>query len=134
MLGEGKNLSIEELDAINAKKTGALLAASCAMGVASADGMMDQEKAGMQFGRLLGLAFQIRDDMLDVLSTESELGKPIGSDAAENKNTYMALMGQYGCEKEIERLSNLAISELQNHFADTDFLTDLTKRLATRKK
>ncbi len=134
MLGEGKNLSVAELDAINEKKTGALLAASCAMGVASADGTEIQENAAMQFGRLLGLAFQIRDDMLDVLSTESELGKPIGSDAAENKNTYMALMGQYECEKEIERLSNLAVSALQENFADTEFLTDLTRRLATRKK
>ena len=134
MLGEGKNLSVAELDAINEKKTGALLAASCAMGVASADGTEIQENAAMQFGRLLGLAFQIRDDMLDVLSTESELGKPIGSDAAENKNTYMALMGQYECEKEIERLSNLAVSALQENFTDTEFLTDLTKRLATRKK
>ena len=134
MLGEGKKLSVAELDAINEKKTGALLAASCAMGVAAADGTDDQENAAMQFGRLLGLAFQIRDDMLDVLSTESELGKPIGSDAAENKNTYMALMGRYDCEKEIERLSSLAISALQEHFADIEFLTDLTKRLATRKK
>ena len=71
------------------------------MGVASADGTEIQENAAMQFGSLLGLAFQIRDDMLDVLSTESELGKPIGSDAAENKNTYMALMGQYECERRL---------------------------------
>ena len=134
MLGEGKKLTVPELDAINSRKTGALLAASCGMGVAAAGGTGEQEKAALRYGELIGLAFQIRDDMLDVLSTETELGKPIGSDAAENKNTYMALLGQEACEAEITRLSNLAVGILRASFSDTAFLEDLTKRLATRKK
>ena len=134
MLGEGEKLTVSQLDAINSRKTGALLAASCAMGVAAADGTEDQENAARRYGELIGLAFQIRDDMLDVLSTESELGKPIGSDAAENKNTYMALLGQSACEAEITRLSNEAVGILHEEFSDTAFLEDLTKRLATRKK
>ena len=134
MIGEGKQLSVNQLDLINRKKTGALLAASCAMGVASADGSREQEDAARKYGELLGLAFQIRDDMLDVLSTEAELGKPIGSDAAEKKNTYMALLGQAACEAEIARLSKQAVSILHTQFSDTVFLEDLTKQLAARKK
>ena len=134
MLGEGKTLTLEQLDAINTRKTGALLAASCAMGTAAADGSGAQEKAAAEFGRLLGLAFQIRDDMLDVLSTAEELGKPIGSDAEENKNTYMALLGGAACEREVQRLSALALEVLRSEFADTAFLEELTGRLAKRKK
>jgi geranylgeranyl diphosphate synthase type II len=134
MLGEGKKLTVTQLDAINSRKTGALLAASCGMGVAAAEGSRELENAALRYGELLGLAFQIRDDMLDVLSTETELGKPIGSDAAENKNTYMALLGPEACEAEITRLSSEAVGILRASFSDTAFLEDLTKRLATRKK
>ena len=134
MLGEGKKLTVSQLDAINSRKTGALLAASCGMGVAAAEGSRELENAALRYGELLGLAFQIRDDMLDVLSTETELGKPIGSDAAENKNTYMALLGPEACEAEITRLSSEAVGILRASFSDTAFLEDLTKRLATRKK
>ena len=134
MIGEGKSLSTEELDAINRRKTGALLAASCAMGVAAADGNKDQEEAALRFGQLLGLAFQIRDDMLDELSTQEELGKPIGSDREENKNTYMALLGREACEHEIRSLTEEAVRVLRVAFNDTAFLEDLARQLAVRKK
>ncbi|MBR4473189.1 MAG: polyprenyl synthetase family protein [Oscillospiraceae bacterium] len=133
MIGEGKTLSARELDAINLRKTGALLAASCAMGVAAADGSREQEEAALQFGRLLGLAFQIRDDMLDVLSTSDELGKPVGSDREENKNTYMALLGSDACEREIRRLTEEAVEVLRAAFADTAFLEAFAAQLAERK-
>lgn len=134
MVGEGTALTTDQLDAINGRKTGALLSGSCAMGVAAACGTELQISCAKQFGELLGLAFQIRDDMLDVLSSEAELGKPIGSDAAECKNTYMALLGQEACENEIAALSRQAVSVLQTGFSDTVFLEDLTMLLAGRKK
>ena len=134
MVFEGMDISTKQLDDINLRKTGALLAASCAMGVASAGGSEEQVLAAKRFGELLGLAFQIRDDMLDVLSTESELGKPIGSDAEEHKNTYMALLGQSACENEINKLSRQALEALAGHFSDTAFLEKLTFSLADRKK
>ena len=133
MIGEGKALTAEELDAINLRKTGALLAASCAMGTAAADGSREQEEAALRFGQLIGLAFQIRDDMLDVLSTADELGKPIGSDREENKNTYMALLGGDACEREILRLTDEAIEVLRAAFSDTAFLEAFAKQLAERK-
>ena len=93
--------------------------------------MMDS--AG-HFGAALGMAFQIRDDMLDVLSTDEELGKPVGSDVRECKNTYMVLMGKEGCEKTINKLTEFAKDILKEAFEDTGFLSNLADSLACRNK
>lgn len=132
MLGEGKRLSAEELTDINNLKTGALLSAACKLGVAAAGGTEAQLAAAGAFGEKLGLAFQIRDDVLDVLSTDAELGKSVGSDAQEHKNTYMALYGPERCALEIERLTGEAVSALKAEFADTAFLEDLAEGMKTR--
>ena len=132
MLGEGRTLSAEELTEINNHKTGALLSASCMLGASAAGATQAQLDASAQFGPLLGLAFQIRDDMLDVLSSDAQLGKPVGSDAEEHKNTYMALYGAEKCAKEIRALTERAISILQANFSDTVFLTELARSLETR--
>ncbi len=134
MLGEGKALTEQELTDINSRKTGALLIAACQMGVAAAGGTRLQMDAAGHYGAAIGMAFQIRDDMLDVLSSTEELGKPIGSDAQENKNTYMALMGEDGCRKTIDRLTALAKGVLEEAFEDTEFLSDLADQLAIRNK
>ena len=134
MLGEGKKLTARELDEINSRKTGALLTAACQMGVAAAGGNEKMLEAAGMFGAGLGMAFQIRDDMLDVLSTEEELGKPIGSDAQECKNTYMALYGQEECARMVNKLTDYAKSALNGVFADTGFLCGLADSLALRKK
>lgn len=134
MLGEGKALTEQQLTDINSRKTGALLVAACQMGVAAAGGSELQLTAAGHFGAALGMAFQIRDDMLDVLSTADELGKPIGSDAQENKNTYMALMGEKGCRETVERLTEFAKGVLSEAFEDTAFLCSLADALATRNK
>ncbi len=134
MLGEGRTLTDQELTEINSRKTGALLVAACQMGVAAAGGTGIQLDAAGHFGAALGLAFQIRDDMLDVLSSTEELGKPIGSDAQEHKNTYMALMGEKGCRETVEQLTEFAKGVLSEAFEDTAFLCSLADALATRKK
>ena len=134
MLGEGRKLNEQELTDINSRKTGALLSAACQMGVAAADGSELQLAAAGHYGAALGAAFQIRDDMLDVLSTADELGKPIGSDIQENKNTYMALKGEDGCRKAVAELTRSAKLVLADVFDDTDFLCRLADELATRKK
>ncbi len=133
MLGEGKPLSAAELDEINSRKTGALLTAACLMGVAAAGGTAEQEDAAARYGSALGMAFQIRDDMLDVLSTESELGKPIGSDQEECKNTYMALYGEEKCAQMVDRLTQAAKAALAEQFSDAAFLDALADSLALRK-
>ncbi len=133
MLGEGKILNREELDEINSRKTGALLTAACLMGVCAAGGTAEQEEAAARYGAALGAAFQIRDDMLDVLSTEQELGKPIGSDQKESKNTYMSLLGEKQCDETVKKLTAYAKDVLACAFSDTDFLCDLADSLARRR-
>lgn len=133
MLGEGTILSLEELDEINSRKTGALLTAACLMGVSAAGGTREQEDAAAQFGAAIGAAFQIRDDMLDVLSTEKELGKPIGSDRQEQKNTYMALLGEVRCADMVEKLTSHAKAVLSDSFSDCAFLCALADSLALRR-
>ena len=133
MSWEGRKLSEQELTEINSRKTGALLVAACQMGVAAAGGTQLQLDTAGHFGAALGLAFQIRDDMLDVLSSAEELGKPIGSDQREEKNTYMALMGQDGCEKTVSRLTEFAKNILSEAFDDTKFLSELADSLSNRR-
>ena len=132
MIGEGKALRSDELDEINAKKTGALLTAACTMGVAAAGGSRAQEEAAAAYGAAVGMAFQIRDDMLDALSSEEELGKPVGSDVAEHKNTYMVLLGKEACEQLVDRLTARACDSLRSAFSSTEFLEALATKLATR--
>ena len=132
MIGENKLLTADELDEINSRKTGALLIAACTMGVAAAGGNEKQSEAAKRFGAAIGAAFQIRDDMLDVISTSEQLGKPIGSDAQEHKNTYMALYGAERCMKMIEKLTEVAKAALNEAFDDTAFLCDLADSMVTR--
>lgn len=134
MSWEGRTLTEQELTEINIRKTGALLVAACQMGVAAAGGSELMLAAAGHYGSSIGLAFQIRDDMLDVLSTAAELGKPIGSDLEENKNTYMVLMGREGCEKTIAKLTDFAKNVLDEAFEDTAFLKELADALSTREK
>ena len=133
MSWEGRKLTEQELTEINSRKTGALLVAACQMGVAAAGGSRLMLDTAGHFGAALGMAFQIRDDMLDVLSTAEELGKPIGSDSQENKNTYMVLMGEEGCRQTVARLTDFAKNVLGEAFEDTAFLCALADSLADRK-
>ena len=133
MSWEGRKLSEQELTEINSRKTGALLVAACQMGVAAAGGSRLMLDTAGHFGAALGMAFQIRDDMLDVLSPAEELGKPIGSDRQENKNTYMVLMGEEGCRQTVARLTDFAKNVLGEAFEDTAFLRAMADSLADRK-
>ena len=132
MIGENKKLTAQELDEIHSRKTGALLIAACTMGVAAAGGSDKQLEAAAMFGAAIGAAFQIRDDMLDVISTSEQLGKPIGSDAQEHKNTYMALYGADRCMEMIKKLTEQAKAVLNEAFDDTAFLCELADSMVTR--
>ena len=133
MEGEGKVLTKEELMDINDRKTSAMIYAACLMGVTCGGGNERQREAAAKYAKALGLAFQIRDDMLDVISTESELGKPIGSDAREGKNTFMALYGLERCGAYVHELSEQAAAAVDGAFADSVFLQQLARSLADRK-
>ena len=133
---EGRALSEEELLQIHLHKTAALIRAACLMGVAAAGGTPEQEEAAAAFADHLGLAFQIRDDILDVTSTEEELGKPIGSDAANEKTTYVTLYGPDRCEELVLEHTRAARQALEQTEwpGDPGFLLWLAEELARRSK
>lgn len=133
MQGEGHALSVEQLNEINKNKCGALLAAACEMGVAAVCDDVQLMRSAYDIGYKFGLAFQIRDDMLDVLSTNEELGKPVGSDAEENKNTYMVLLGEKKCAEVVSALTEEALELLRNNFKDIAFLEEFISSLEKRK-
>lgn len=132
MIAEEKQLSEQELDEVNGRKTAALLVAACQMGVIVGGGNGNQLQAAAQIGSALGIAFQIRDDMLDVISTAEELGKPIGSDAQEHKNTFMALYGAEKCADMIDKLTKYAKFITMQSFPDNKFILDFADSLVTR--
>ena len=129
MAGEGKTLTGEELLAIHSRKTGALIVAACTMGVLAAQGSEAQLRAATDFANALGLAFQIRDDMLDVLGDAKKLGKAVHAD--EKKNTFVSLYGLPQCEAYLQAENAKALAAL-DAFSDTAFLRELTLRLASR--
>ena len=146
---EGQPLSEEELFFIMEKKTAALLRASLLMGaiLGGAEEKVQEEIA--LFGENLGLAFQIRDDILDEISTTEELGKPVHSDKEEGKTTAYSLYGREKAEEKVKEYTEKAISALENLHrerlaevcqagADGDnayiFLKELALYLASRKK
>lgn len=129
---EGHALSADELSDLQARKTGALLSGACMLGAAAAGACDEDIDTASQYGAQLGAAFQIRDDMLDVLSTVGELGKPIGSDKREGKTTFMSLYGEAGCSRMVEKITALACATVAG--MDTDgFLTALAKKMASRR-
>ena len=123
-----------ELMAIHLRKTSALIRAACLMGVAAAGGTAEQADAAQRYADALGLAFQIRDDMLDVIGDEATFGKPIGSDKAEKKTTFVDLLGLAACEREVVRLTDEAISALSPFGGEADFLAALSHSMETRNK
>ncbi len=130
---EGQILSEEQLTDIHARKTAALLNAACRMGVVIAGGGKKQLDAAAQYGATIGLAFQIRDDMLDVLSNAETLGKPIGSDKNEGKTTFIDIFGEETCRGMIERLTNSAKKTVLESFSEAEFLCELADGLAERQ-
>ena len=140
-IGDGKVVHTEaELTAINDRKTGALLRAACGMGVAAAmDGADVDPKcmdAAWEYATNLGLAFQIRDDMLDVVGDAAEFGKPIGSDASNEKSTYVSILGLEACEERVLAYTEAAKAVLDEAEwpGGTEFLRQLADSLARRRK
>jgi len=128
--GENQQLDAEQVHTIHRLKTGALIAAACRMGVAAANGTAEQMQAARSYAEAIGLAFQIRDDMLDVLGDAAKLGKAVPMDG--NKNTFASLYGIERCKELIAQENQKALDALQL-FEDREFLEDLTEMLASRE-
>lgn len=131
--GEGKSLNAEEITTIESLKTGCMIEAAARLGAIAARSTQAEEDAAAAYARKLGLAFQVRDDVLDVLGNEAEFGKPIGSDQANQKSTFVACKGLEACQTWIEALTEEAIASLAP-YPDSDFLCGLARLLAGRNK
>ncbi len=131
---EARSISLERLRVMDEKKTGALIKAACLMGCISAGADETQKNAASRYAECIGLAFQIVDDMLDVTSDEATLGKPIGSDSANNKSTYVSLLGLDECKKLASRLTDEAISSLSVFSNGAEDLTALALSLRDRNQ
>lgn len=130
---EGKEIDAETLEFIHRNKTGALMEAAMMTGAILAGANHEQITAMEQAAGKIGLAFQIRDDILDVTGTEEELGKPVGSDEKNSKVTYVSLYGMEKAEQDVQRLSDEAITLLRALPVRNEFLEELLMSLVERR-
>ena len=130
IMSEQRECTEEEVLAIQSRKTGALINAACVLGVIAAGGSEAQLAAAGRFAGALGLAFQIRDDMLDVIGTAEEMGKGVGTDAA--KNTFVKIYGLEECERLVQKYTDAALEALRE-FQDSSFMSTLAKNLVVRR-
>ena len=121
----------EQLRHMEELKTGCMIAAAAELGCAASGMNAGMRNLAVQYAKDLGLAFQIRDDMLDVEGDAAVFGKPIGSDKEEGKFTFVDALGIEGCRAEVARLTEEAKSVVR-HWADSDFLVTLADKLAGR--
>ena len=129
---DGKPLEKQLLDYIDENKTSALIEAALMVGGILA-GATDIEKLE-QIGSKIGIAFQIQDDILDVISSAEELGKPIGSDEKNNKTTYVTLEGIEKAGNEVQKLTDEAVGLLRELTDEKSFLEELFQSLCARRK
>ena len=130
MQSEQRLCTEQEVLDIQTRKTGALIRAACILGVIAGDGTKEQVCAAAEFASHLGLAFQIRDDMLDVIGNAEELGKAVGVDT--QKNTFVRLYGLEKCDELVKEHTAKAISAL-NVFDNAQYMCQLAKSLTTRR-
>jgi geranylgeranyl diphosphate synthase, type II len=132
MEGERRDLTLEELESIHIRKTGRLLAFSIFAGAVLSGASEEQLKSLSAFAHHLGLAFQIRDDILDVIGDEATIGKRVGSDALNEKSTYPKLLTLEGAKRALEKQSNLANEHLTAAGLDTAMLKEIASLVASR--
>ena len=129
MEAEQRPCTQQDVYDIQSRKTGALICAACCLGVIAAGGTQQQENAANDYAKSLGLAFQIRDDILDVIGDAAKLGKATGVD--EKKNTFVRIYGIDRCEEMVKEETEKAIESL-SIFTNTDFLVALAQEMEKR--
>ena len=130
---EGKEIDADTLKFIHIHKTSALLESAMLIGAVLAGASEQQQRTVELAARELGLAFQIRDDILDVTGNTDELGKPVGSDEKNHKNTYVALEGLEKAKEDVKRYSESAIDRLKSLPVRNEFLYELIEELIDRR-
>ena len=130
ILSEERECTEDDVLAIQSRKTGALINAACVLGAIAGDATEEQLDAAATFAGALGLAFQIRDDMLDVIGTQEEMGKGVGTD--ETKNTFVRIYGLEKCEDLVQKYTAVAIDALRI-FENNEYMIALAKSLTERR-
>ena len=130
---EGKEIDADTLKFIHIHKTSALLESAMLIGAVLAGASEQQQRTVELAARELGLAFQIRDDILDVTGNTDELGKPVGSDEKNHKNTYVALEGLEKAKEDVKRYTESAIDRLKSLPVRNEFLYELIEELIDRR-
>jgi geranylgeranyl diphosphate synthase type II len=134
MAGADEGVTVERVEAIHDAKTAALIAASCRMGAVVGRGAVDEDVERLEeYGRLLGRAFQIADDVLDVTSSAEELGKTVGKDAEAGKATYPAAVGVDAARERAIELSDEAVATLEVFGSRAENLRELARFVVERK-
>lgn len=133
IINEGKKISEDELKYMHMKKTGALIKVSIMSGAILGEAPEEDIRKLEKFGENLGLAFQIKDDILDVIGSTEKLGKNVLSDEESNKSNFITMHGLEYCIKECERLTKESIEILDSLSVDTKDLNVLTKELLDRE-
>lgn len=130
--GEGKQLTIEELEYIHIHKTGKLLVFSVVAGAILANANHEKMELLASFANHLGLAFQIRDDILDLEGSEEKIGKRVGSDETNQKSTYPSLLTMDGAKSALNTQIAKAKQALRETGLDTELLEEITDLVASR--
>lgn len=133
IINEGKKISEDELKYMHMKKTGALIKVSIVAGALLGKAPEEDINLLEKFGENLGLAFQIKDDILDVIGNTEKLGKNVLSDEENNKTNFITMYGLEYCIKECERLTKESIDILDSLSVNTESLKILTKELLDRE-
>lgn len=133
ILSEGKKITFEELLYMHSKKTGELIKASILSGAILGSASQDEYDALNKFGEKLGLAFQIKDDILNVIGNEKLLGKSIHSDEENNKTNFISTFGLEECKKMCNSFTKECINILESIPQNTQNLKDLAKELLERE-
>ena len=128
----GKQLTLDQLKAMHSAKTGALINVALELGALSAEATDAEMAALRQYGSALGLAFQIKDDLLDIEGDTATLGKPQGSDQASNKPTYPALVGAEQCRAWLIDLQQQAVTALEPFGSRSQALVALAQYVIER--
>lgn len=130
---EQSDPSISDILTVHRLKTGALISAACILGCIAAGA--DDEKIALasRYAYMIGTAFQIRDDLLDIVGDEEKLGKPVGSDADNDKTTYVTLVGADRAQQDVKTLTDKAV-EILDSFGENDFMKTLSEYLVNREK
>ena len=131
---EGKQISHEYLEYIHNNKTGALLKACCRIGAILAGAQEEDIENITEYANYIGLAFQIKDDILSEIGDEKVLGKPIGNDKEKGKCTYVTKYGLEESQKKLEVLTKEAIKRIEKYGEKGEFLKELALYMMERNK